>query len=232
MATLDLEEQEQLDQLKHFWRQYGNLLTWTLILVLGAYAAWNGWQYWQRNQAAAASGMYAELARAAQAGEVDRVGKVFNDLKEQYPRTTFAEQGGLLAAQVQAGKGQIDAAQASLGWVAERAGETEYQAVARLRLAALLLNARKVDDAARELAGDFPPAFVALAADRRGDVLQAQGKTAEAVAAYQQAYKGLTAQSTPSDYRQVVEAKLMALGAAPAANAASAAGAASVGASR
>ena len=42
MAThLDLEEQEQLDALKHFWKQWGNLITWALIVVLGAYTAWN-----------------------------------------------------------------------------------------------------------------------------------------------------------------------------------------------
>jgi predicted negative regulator of RcsB-dependent stress response len=222
MATLDLEEQEQLDQLKHFWRQYGNLITWTLILVLTGYAAWNGWQLWQRKQSAAASGMYAELERAAAAGDAERAGKVFGDLKTQYPRTTFAEQGGLLAAQAQFDKGQLDAAQASLGWVAEQGSEAEYQAIARLRLAALLLDAKKLDEAAKQLAVSMPKPFEGLAADRRGDVLQAQGKPAEAVAAYQQAYKALDEQS---QYRRIVEAKLMALGAAPAAGSTAASGA-------
>ena len=41
---LDLEEQEQLDQLKHYWKQYGNMITWVLIAVLGAYASWNFYQ--------------------------------------------------------------------------------------------------------------------------------------------------------------------------------------------
>ena len=42
MATqLNLEEQEQLDELKHFWKQWGNLITWVAIAVLGTYAAWN-----------------------------------------------------------------------------------------------------------------------------------------------------------------------------------------------
>ena len=53
MATqhLDLEEQEQLAQLKHFWNRWGNLITWALIAVLGAFAAWNGWNFWQQRQA-------------------------------------------------------------------------------------------------------------------------------------------------------------------------------------
>jgi predicted negative regulator of RcsB-dependent stress response len=220
MAThLDLEEQEQLDQLKHFWRAYGNLISWTLVLVLGAYAAWNGWQYWQRDQASKAGGMYDEVERAVLAGEADRAAKVFADLKDRYPGTTFAEQAALLTAQIQFDKGQADAAQATLAWVADQAREPEYRASARLRLAGLLMDAKKYDEALTRLAGDVPPSYEALVADRRGDVLQAQGKKAEAVAAYQQAFKGL---ERTLDYRRLVEAKLIALGAAPVDDAASA----------
>jgi predicted negative regulator of RcsB-dependent stress response len=43
-SPLDLEEQEQLDELKHFWKRWGDLITWLLIVVLGGYAAWMGWQ--------------------------------------------------------------------------------------------------------------------------------------------------------------------------------------------
>lgn len=228
MANLDLEEQEQLDELKHFWRQYGNLITWTLVLVLAAYAAWNGWQLWQRRQAAEASGVYAELQRAAELGEAAKVNKLFGQLRDDYGRTTFAEQGGLLAARVQFEKGQGDAARTTLAWVAEHASEAEYRAMARLRLAALLLDDKKFDEALKQVTGDFPVTFAPLAADRRGDILQAQGKSAEAVKAYQDSY---AAMSTRVEYRRLVEAKLTALGAPPAvADAASApAGAASGG---
>lgn len=215
MATLDLEEQEQLDQLKHFWRQYGNLITWTLVLALGGYAAWNGWQYWQRDQGAKASGMYAGLVQAAQANDADRAGKVFEELKDRYGRTAFAEQGGLLAAKVQYDQGKLAEAEASLRWVAERAGEEEYRAVAQLRLAAMLLDAKQSDEALKVLAGEFPKAYAPLAADRRGDVLLAQGKSDEAVAAYQQAHAGLGA---GQNYRRLIEAKLASLGAMPVAD--------------
>ena len=101
MAThLDLEEQEQLDQLKAFWKQYGNLITWVLIACLGTYAAWNGWNWWQRDQATKAAAMFDELERAATAGDAQRAGQIFGDLKERYARTVYAEQGGLLAARL------------------------------------------------------------------------------------------------------------------------------------
>ncbi|MEP6824085.1 MAG: tetratricopeptide repeat protein, partial [Ramlibacter sp.] len=81
---LDLEEQEQLDQIKHFWKTYGNLITWVLIAVFGSIAAWNGWQYWQRTQSAQASAIYEEVDRAAQAGDMARVERAFGDIKEKF----------------------------------------------------------------------------------------------------------------------------------------------------
>ena len=211
-SHLDLEEQEQLDQLKHFWAKFGNLLTWVLLIVLTAYAGWNGWQYWQRDQAAKAGGIYDELERSAQAGDADRVSKVWADLQARYPATAFAEQGGLLTAKAQFDKGQADAARGTLEWVAANAKEDEYRAIARLRLAGVHLEAKRYDEALKLVSSEVPEAWVGLAADRRGDILQAQSRTAEAVTAYQQAWKAL---AKDVDYRRLVEAKLVALGAAP-----------------
>ena len=222
MAThLDLEEQEQLDQLKAFWTQYGNLITWVLILALGGYAAWNGWNLYQRDQGTKAGSLYDELDRAAQEGDSDRATRIFADMKERYPRATFTQQAGLLAARVAAEKGQYDAASASLAWVADKAGDDEYRSIARLRLAGLLLDTKKYEEALKELdAVDGGPAFEALAADRRGDVFLTEGKNEQAQAAY---LKSWTAMDPKLDYRRIVEAKLNLLGVQPAANAASSA---------
>lgn len=221
MATsLDLQDQEQLDALKSFWKRYGNLVTWVLILVLGAFAAWNGWNWWQRDQATKAGAMFEELERAALTGDADKAGRVFADLKERFPRTAFAQQGALAAAKVQFDKGQTDAAKASLTWVATLASDEEYRTVARLRLAALLAQAKQYDEALKQLDEAKSPAFEALVADRRGDVLMAQGKPDLAKTAFQTAW---AAMDEKLDYRRLIEAKLVALAAAPVAPAASAA---------
>lgn len=227
-SPLDLQEQEQLDQLKAFWNQYGNLITWTLTLALAGFAAWNGWNWWQRSQATKAAALYDELERVAQAGDAERTGRAFGDLKERFPRTLQAQQGALLAAKVQAEWGKPDEALVTLGWVADNAGEDEYRTVARLRAAGLLLDKKQYDEALKQLDAaqqGKPREFDALIADRRGDVLAAQGKKAEALAAYQAAHKALDAKA---EYRTLLEAKLTALGAAPepAAAAASAPGSA------
>ena len=80
MATYDNEQQEQLDQFKHFWKQYGNLITWVLVLVLGAYAAWTGYQYWQQKRGLAAAGLYEEMDRAVSGGQSDKAAQAFADL--------------------------------------------------------------------------------------------------------------------------------------------------------
>jgi len=209
---LDLQEQEQLDALKSFWKTYGNVITWALIAALAAYAGLNGWKWWQRDQSANAAAMFDQLELAAQGGDAQRAGQIFGDLKERYPRTAYAEQGGLVAARVQFDRGQTDAAKASLSWVAENASEDEYKTVARLRLAGLLLQAKDYDAALKQLDAAKAPTFEALVADRRGDVLLAQGKTAEARSAYQTAWKAMDAKI---EYRRLIDAKLTALGAPP-----------------
>jgi predicted negative regulator of RcsB-dependent stress response len=218
MATqLDLQEQEQLDDLKTFWKQYGNLITWTLTLALAAFAAWNGWNWYLREQAVKAAAMHDELDKAAAAGDADKAGRIFADLRERFGRTLYAQQGGLLAAKVQAQKGKPEEARNSLAWVAANGVEDEARTVARLRIAGLLLDQKKYDDALKELDAAKAVGFEALVADRRGDVLLAQGKKAEAVAAYKNAWAALPDRA---DYRRVVDAKLTSLAAAPSVGAA------------
>ncbi len=213
MAThLDLEEQEQLDQLKAFWKRYGNLITWLMIAVLAAYAGWNGWNWWQRDQAEKSGAMFDQLDKAAQAGDAEQAGRVFADMKARYPRTAFTEQGGLMTAKVQLDKGQLDVALATLAWVGANAAETEYQTIAKLRAAGVLLDQKKYDDALKQLDGASAPDFAALVDDRRGDVLLAQGKKDEAKAAFAKAWQAMDANV---GYRRLIDAKLTALGAAP-----------------
>ena len=209
---LDLEEQEQLAELKHFWKQYGNLITWVLIVVFGGVAAFNGYQYWQAKQASQASILYDEVERAVQASDMGRVDRSLADMKDRFGGTTYAGQAGLLAAKANYEKGNLDAAKAALTWVTDKGKDEGYQAIAKLRLAGILLETKAYDEAFKVLSGTFPKDFVALASDRRGDVLLLQGKKVEAKAEYEKAFKGLDERA---EYRRLVEVKLNALGVDP-----------------
>jgi predicted negative regulator of RcsB-dependent stress response len=234
---LDLQEQEQVDAIKAFWNQYGNLITWTLTIVLGLFAAWNGWGLYQRTQALKASTLYGQLEAAVRAGDVERATHVFGDMKARDPAflssvispSVFTQQGGLLLAKAQNEKGQVDNALASLRWVAEH-GSAENAAVAHLRAAGLLADQKKFDEALKEVDLVTLPALAALANDRRGDILLAKGDREGAKKAWRAAWDAMPA---TLQYRYVVDAKLTMLGAAPPVPAASeAASAAASGASQ
>jgi predicted negative regulator of RcsB-dependent stress response len=206
---LDLEEQEQLDQIKHFWKQYGNVITWVLIVVLGTFAAWNFYQYWQRNQASQAAVLFEELEKTVQSADPARIERVFADMKDRFASTAYAQQAGLLVAKQYVGMGQFEPAKAALAWVADKSSDAGYQAIAKLRLAAILLEAKQFDEALAQLNGTFPAGFESLAADRKGDVFVLKGDKPQAQAEYEKAYRLLDVRS---DYRRLIEVKLNALG--------------------
>ena len=110
---LDLEEQEQLDQLKHFWNTWGTLISSVVLVVAGSAAAWNGYQYWQNRQATQAAALFDAVDVAARSGDKTRLEQAFGDLKSKYGSTTQAGQAGLTFAKAMQDTGNADAAKAS-----------------------------------------------------------------------------------------------------------------------
>lgn len=212
MANLDLEEQEQLDQIKHYWKQYGNLITWALIAILGGFATWNGYQYWQRDQASKASALFDEVERFVATNDIAKVERAFTDMKDRYAGTAYAQQSGLLVAKAYHEAGKMDAAKATLVWVADQASDDAYRSIARLRLAGMLAESKSYPEALAQLAADFPAEFLPLVADRKGDIFALQGKTVDARVEYEKAFKAFDERV---EYRRLVEIKLSALGAEP-----------------
>lgn len=208
----DLEEQEQIANFKAFWNRFGNLITWVLILALGGYAAWNFWNSHQRTQAAEASGLYDELTNAVQAADHAKVQRISGDIENKFGGTAYGQMAALSAAKAAFDANDLKTAKAQLQWAIDH-GNDEYKSVARLRLSGVLLDEKAYDQALAQLNGDFAPQFAAEVADRKGDVLAAQNKLAEARTAYQAALDKME-KNHPG--RQIVQIKLDAIGGAPA----------------
>lgn len=187
MAVYDLEEQEQLDEIKTWWKQYGNLVTWIALAVAVGLASWQGWNAWQRNQAGQAASLYGALQVAVGKGDAKLVREAAGELIEKYPGTAYAGLAALMSAKVQAETGDPKTAKAQLGWAAEKAADDGVRHLARLRLAAVLLDEKAYDEALNQLAANPSPAMAARFAELRGDILAAQGKAADAKAAYESA---------------------------------------------
>ena len=209
---LDLDEQEQLDELKHFWKQYGNLITWALIVVLGAFTAWNGYQFWQRSQAAQSAAMFDEVERSLASKDAVKIERALTDMNAKFGSSAYAQQANFLAAKSFFELGNMDATKKALMAVVQNSKDEGYQAIAKLRLASVFIEDKNFDEALKQLSGTFPKDFVALADDRRGDVFALQSKPTEAKVEYVKSYKGL---DDRAGYRRLVEVKINALGGDP-----------------
>ena len=206
----NLEEQEQLASLKSWWGQYGNLITWIAIIALAAYAAWSGWNLYQRNQATQAGQLYEELQKGFAAKDNQKVQRAATDLAGKFGKTAYAQMGALAAAKSAFDANDLKTAKSQLQWVAEN-GTEEYKAIARIRLAGVLLDEKAFDEGLKLLDGQFPEQFAGAVADRKGDILVAQTKIEEARAAYKLALEK-TDEKNPA--RQLIQLKLDAIGGA------------------
>jgi predicted negative regulator of RcsB-dependent stress response len=209
MAALDLQEQEQVEAIKAWWKEYGNLVLGVMLAVVVALGAWRGWQYYQNQQTSAAATMYAQFTTQLESNDIKRVNDAAAEVMGKYASTVYASRAALAAAQANQQVKDLARAKTQLQWVIEHAGENSLKDVARLRLAAVLLDETNYADALNLLDATHPASFDGLYADLKGDVLSAQGKVAEARAAYKLAYDKTDAKST---YRNLIQMKLDALG--------------------
>lgn len=205
----DLDEQDQIDALKAWWKQYGNAVILGVTLFVAVVAGMQGWRYYQERQTTQAAMLYESLQGALDVQDVKKARDVAGQLVDQYPRTAYAIRAALAAARVNHGAGDIKSAKAQLQWVLDHARSDETRDAARLRLAGVLLDEKNYEAALKLLDAKHSAAFDGLYADLRGDVLLASGRSAEAAAAYRLALEKFEPAST---YRGLVQLKLDGLG--------------------
>lgn len=210
MAALDLQEQEQVEGIKAWWKENGTLVTSLILVLLVGVAGWRGWQYYQNKQAAEAATLFVQFEEQLASNDSKRINDASAALTDRYPSSLYAAKAALTSAQLNQDGKRLPQAKTQLTWVLEHAKEPALKDVARLRLAGLLLDEKNYAEALKLLEAEHPASFDALFADLKGDVLAAQGKTAEARTAYKLA---LDKFGDKSNYRNILEMKLDALGA-------------------
>jgi len=208
----DLEEQEKIDALRAWWDRYGTLCVSLVLVVLAVFGGWRGWQWYQSHEANKAMGYFEALeAATSQQGEeaVNRIKAASATLRADFPKSGYTSRGLLVAAEALRARKDLDGAREQLEWLSRNSKDAGLAPLAKLRLAGILLEQKNYDAALSQLA-DPPAAFAGLYADRRGDILAAQGKASEARAAWQEALKTLGA----DPLSQVIQLKIDALGGA------------------
>lgn len=205
-GSYDFEEQERIAAIQHWWDDNAKFVYTAVAAFVLSVAGWKGWQYWTTVQTADAAAMEAELLRSR--GDPKKSAGLAQAVIEKYPRTFFASEAALISAQDAFESGDLALAQQRLEWVLA-SGRDEHKGIARLRLAAVLLDLKKPSEALQVLDANKEEAWAAMVANLRGDILFSQGRVDEARAAYKLAIE----KSDPrSPIRSVTELKLGALG--------------------
>jgi len=208
--ALDHEEQEQLAALKGWWNEYGNLVVIVVAAIAIAAASWRGWDWYQSKQSRQASALYEMLTRAVEAGDAKTMRDASGALAVDYPRTLYASMGALVSAHYYFEHHDLKGARAQLEWVLGHSRSNDLKDLARLRLAAVLLDDKAYDDALRQLDAPHGEAYAAQYAALKGDVLMAKHESKQAKAAYQVALD--KADKSDNAFRQSVKIRLEALG--------------------
>jgi predicted negative regulator of RcsB-dependent stress response len=206
----DLEEQEQLAAIKAWWKDNGGRLLALLLAIAVGAAGWQGWRSWQAGQAQQAAALYDTLVKALQANDAKAMRDAGGTLVESFPRTLYASMGALAAARFHVEHGELKDAHAQLQWVVDRSPSDELRDLARLRLAAVMLDEKAHDGALALLEAKHSPVFDAQYAALKGDLLVAKNQAAEAKAAYRVALEKADARSAA--FRSSVQLRLDALG--------------------
>lgn len=204
----DLEEQEQLDELKAWWKQHGNRVMGVAIVALVAFAAFQGWKVYQHRQSVEASAQYDVLSRL-DVRDIKGIRTLSGQIMEKYAGTAYASRAALLAAKANYAANDAKSAKSQIEWVMNHTKEDALRAVAQLQLAALQFDEKQYDAALKTLSEKHDVGFDGLFADLKGDILTAQGKKAEAKVAYTEALAKLDAEGR---YHRYTERKLDALG--------------------
>ena len=215
MAAYDLDEQEKLGDLKAWWSRYGNYVTGAITVVALIIAANQGWKWYTGKQATEASSLYFALSDAAGKNDAAKVKDANAQLIEKFAGTGYAPRGALLAAKSAFDAGDLATAKTQLEWVIANSKEDELKAIARLRLAAVLLDQKQYDAALVALDGKTSDAFAGLFLDMKGDIFNLQGKAADAKTAYEAALPKLDSKGSQKQYTQLkLDAVSAAVGAA------------------
>lgn len=209
MAVFDLEEQERVDALRDWWKQNGLFVYIGLAAFIIAIASVQGWRYYRASQADQVAESYVQFEKTVDAKDAKKTRAAALAVMQQYPDSPYAARAALTAAQQSFEAKDMEGAQSSLRWVVDNSKSPQLKSVARLRLAAVLLDQKKYDEALKLLDDNKDPAFLPLTADLKGDIFAAQGKIAEARSSYQ-----LAIEKTPANAqsRQLTQIKLDTLG--------------------
>ena len=206
--ALDLEEQEQVDELKALWKKYGTYITRGVIAFFVLYGLYQGWGYYQTKQSLGASELYQSIVVLDEKNTKDILEKS-QKLMDDFSGTPYAGRAAILFAKASYLEGNKDKAKEKLEWASSHAKESATESIALIQLGQILVEEKKYEDALKRVNDVDNEGYLGLSNDLKGDILNAMGKKEDAKKAYQEALKRFG----PKDpYAKFTQEKLESLG--------------------
>jgi predicted negative regulator of RcsB-dependent stress response len=202
-------EQEELEKLKAWWKEYGTALIVGVLLGVAVLIGVRFWTQHREESRQAASVLYDQLLQDWHAKQIDTARRSGESLLNDYSATPYAGMAALMLARMDFDAGDMTAARQHLQWVLDHGKDAATVNAARLRLARLLLNSGDKDAALALLNVPDAVGFVAEYEELKGDIFTAQGKRDQARLSYREALKHLPAGSA---YAPILNMKLDDLG--------------------
>lgn len=205
--ALDLQEQEQVAQFKAWWQSWGKYFVTVILLLVLAYLGYKGWQTYQVSQGEKISTLFFEIEKNEE--EPKKALAIISQLMEKYPSSAYTARAALMGARIYLNLNDISTAKVQLQWVVQHATEPSLRDIARLRLAAIFLDAKQYEEALSQLKQAEDESYRGAFLEAKGDIFSESGKQKEATEAYKQAYAQVKDNMT---YRNLIEIKLDAVG--------------------
>lgn len=206
--SVHLTEEEQIEALKRWWKDYGKFVVAAVVLGVVAYLGWGSWKDQQRAKAEKASATYEQLVKLINQepgktmSETDRAmaAQYANELKSGNSKSLYAQTAAFFLAKVAVEENKLDQAALELQWVLSAKPDVTTEQIARLRLAKVLTAKQSYDDALAQLAQEPAAALASEYSEARGDVYKLQGNLDKARSAYEAALTATNAQQQQERY--------------------------------
>jgi predicted negative regulator of RcsB-dependent stress response len=194
-VSTHLTEEEQLEVLKRWWKDYGKTVVAAIVAAVVVYFAWTAWQDKQRVKAESASSQYDTLVKLLNVeqgktlSDADKAtaDHIANELKEKNGKSLYAQGAAFYLAKSAVDAGNLDKAVAELQWILSSKPAVATQQLARVRLARVYVAKAAYTEAQAQIAEEPSKAFASEYAEVRGDILKAQGNKEAAATAYKKA---------------------------------------------
>lgn len=181
-----IEEEQEINQLKDWWKENGKTIIVAFILGVGGMFGWRYWQAHQAEQIAQASEQYDALINSVQQDEQAKKANI-EQFVQANSKTAYAVFALLDEAKKATEKQDFSAAEANLNQALTQSQDEVLTSIIALRLSAVQFQLGQLDNALTTLNQVKGESFNARKAILTGDIQVAKGDKVAAKNSFEQA---------------------------------------------